>query len=149
MQNQVSPSQLSGWGLIPVSLSSPGSAWLGQCAGSPGVAGQSRVMVLIPKTCGGDCCTLRKGRPTQQGQAGFLPGSHRCLRQWYRRQVRRKKARGTRTTSAMTVVGAMLLSGSVGKAARTQFVHEVKKQPETHLRHSLAIPWVKWGGQEH
>lgn len=82
MQNQVSPSQLSGWGLIPVSVSSPGSAWLGQCAGSPGVAGQSQVTVLSPMTCGGDpCSTLTKGRPTQHGRVGFLSGSRRCLRQ--------------------------------------------------------------------
>lgn len=81
MQNQVSPSQLSGWELIPVSLSNLIPAWLRQRSGSPGVAGLSQVMSA--KTCGGEfCSTLRKGRPTQQGQAGFLSGSRRCLRQW-------------------------------------------------------------------
>lgn len=147
MQSQVSPSQLSVWGLIPVSLSSPGSAWLGQCAGSPGVPGQSQVVVPSPKTCGGEfCSTLRKGRPTQHGQAGFLSGSRRCLRQWQRRQVRRRReVRGTRTPTAMAMAGATPLSGPVGKAAGTQFVHEVKKQPQTHFKHPLAIPWGEMG----
>lgn len=85
------------------------------------MAGQSQVMVLNLKTCEDEFCSnLRKGRPTQQGQVGFLSASHRCLRQWWKRQVRMgREVRGTRTPSAMAVASAMLLFGPVGKVAGT------------------------------
>lgn len=34
-----------------------------------------------------------------------------------------------------------------GESSSIQFVHEVKIQPKTHFKHSLAIPWVKWDGE--
>lgn len=40
----------------------------------------------------------------------------------------------------MAMAGATLLSGPVGKAAGTQFVHEEIKQPLTRFRHPLASP---------
>lgn len=80
-------------------------------------------------TGGGEpCSTLGKVRPTQHGQAGFLSGSRRCLRQQQERQVRRRrKVRGTSTPTAMAMAGVMLLSGPVGKAVGTQFLHKGKK----------------------
>lgn len=116
---------LSGWGLIPSSLSTPGTAQAGQHAASPGVARQSYVPVSSPVAGVGEpCSTLGKVRPTQHGQAGFLSGSRRCLRQQRKRQVRRRrKVRGTSTPTTMTMAGVMLLSGPVGKAVGTQFVY--------------------------
>lgn len=143
---QVSPSQraatqLSGWGLIPLSLPAPGAARIRQHAASSGVARQSWVPVASPATGVGEpYSSLGKGGPTQHCWAGFPSGSRRCLRQQQRQARRRREVRGTSTPTAMAMAGAALLSGPVGKAAGTQFVHEENKTTQTHFRHSLASP---------
>lgn len=149
---QVSPSQraatqLSGWGLISSSLPAPGAAWAGQHTASSRVAGQSWVPAASPTTGVGEPGnSLGKSRPTQHGWAGFLSPSRRCLRQWWRRQVRRRReVRGTSTPTAMTTAGDTLLSGPVEEAAGTEFVHEENKTTQTHFRHSLASPWGEMG----
>lgn len=84
------------------------------------------------------CSTLGKGIPTQHNQAGFLSGSRRCLRKQQRRQTRRRReARETSTSTTITIAGTALLSGPVGKAVDTQFVHEENKTTPRLLQTSL------------
>lgn len=147
---QVSPSQRAGagWGLIPSSPSTPGAAWAGQQAASLRVAGQSQVLVVSPATGGGEPCS----RPTQHGWAEFLSGSHRCLRQWRRRQMRRRReVRGTSTPTAMAMAGATLLSRPVGKAGGTQFVHEGEKKKQLNPTADISwhVPGVGRSGEGH